>query len=280
MPKIINWTMQINTPETLNGFYGYPKMHAVGISYSKVFKMDFKPRPLEDTIRELKEANMITAVPALDNETLYGASTPAPWVYELTQKYPDVFIGFSGADPHKGYDAVKDLERDVKQYGFKALYLQPMETGVPIDDKRHYPLYTRCCDLGIPVSIACSVHYNLRFPMDVQNPLQVDRVAVDFPDLKIVLRHGLFPWIWDVAAVMMRQQNVYLEVGNFRHKYLHPEWIKYIDSMFKDRTVYAVGYQALTPKQNIEEFMQLPLKEETKNNVLYKNSLKLVNVKV
>ncbi|HJN87529.1 MAG: amidohydrolase family protein [Dehalococcoidia bacterium] len=276
MPKIICWMMQIFTPETLNGFYGYPKLNPVGLSYQKIFKVDFKPRPLEDTVRELREANMLVAVPALDNDVLYGTSTPASWVRDLVAEYPDVFIGFSGADPNKGYDAVKDLERDVKEYDFRALYLQPMESGVPIDDRRHYPLYTRACDLDIPVFVACSVHYNNRVPLDVQSPYRVDQVAVDFPDLKIVLRHALFPWIWEIAAVMMRHPNMYMEISSFRHKYIHPEWIRYIDSMFPDRTVYGLGHPFSTPKQNIEEFGEVPLKPETKNKILYETSPKLL----
>jgi predicted TIM-barrel fold metal-dependent hydrolase len=71
-----------------------------------------------------------------------------------------------------------------------------------------------------------------------------------------------------------------MEISSFRHKYIHPEWIRYIDSMFQDRTVYGLGHPFSTPKQNIEEFAEVPLKPETKSKILYETSPKLLKIEV
>jgi len=271
--------MELNTPETLGAAYGYPNITHAGEAYQRIFHIDFKPRPIEETVELIKAANMRVVLHSTNNATSPRTGIPAKWVYSLTEKYPDLFIAFSGVDPNKGYAAVKDIDREIREYGFRGIFLMPMISGIPIADRRHYPIYTRACDLGIPVNIAGSVHYNPLFPMDIQHPNELDRVAMNFPDLKIIYRHAVFPWHQEVAAVMMRHPNIYLEISSVRHKYLHPELLDYIASIFKERTVYGLGHMRLTPKQNLEEFMELPLKDETRENILYKTSSKLLGIK-
>jgi len=235
---------------------------------------------LEETLKLLREANVVTQVMAPDNTTVYGGRLDPEYAADLVKKYPDVFYGvFIGVDPHKGFQAVLDMEKDVKRLGCKGIYLQPMMTGIPIEDERHYPIYAKAVELGIPISVSVSIHQNLRFPLSVQSPAGVDRVMMEFPDLKFVCRHALFPYMWDLQAVLMRHDNTYLEISVIRHKYIHPEWLRMINSIFKERVLYGFGAHFLTPAQNLEEFDALPLKDEVKENILYKTSARLLGIK-
>ena len=100
---------------------------------------------------------------------------------------------------------------------------------------------------------------------------------MDFPELKIVARHGGWPWILEFVAVVWRHPNIYIELSGIRPRNLHPDLLGYVDRAFRKRTV--IGAAALAPLGDlIEEYKQLPLKPETIDNMLYKTSARLLDL--
>ena len=88
--------------------------------------------------------------------------------------------------------------------------------GLPADDRRYYPLYAKCVELGIPLSIHTSANWTTVSVSDLGHPRHIDVVAADFPELDIVMSHAGYPWVLEAVLLAWKYPNVYLELAAHR----------------------------------------------------------------
>ncbi len=205
---------------------------------------------------------------------------------EIVSQFPGKFIGQAMVNPHRGMEAVRELERCVKEMGMTSFYASPFRYGIRANDKKFYPLYAKAVELGIPVFVYATMNYRTDFPMDVGRPLYLDEVARDFPEMKIVAGCGGWPWVPEMIGVARRHQNVYIDMAAQRPKYLAAPgsgWemlMQFGNTLLQDRVVFASGWMnyQMPIKEVIEEMRALPLKEEVKEKWLYKNAAGLLQL--
>jgi predicted TIM-barrel fold metal-dependent hydrolase len=127
----------------------------------------------------------------------------------IVAQHPDRLLAFAGVDPLEGAKAVQELERCVRELGFKGCG----EFGyMDILDERCFPIYEKCVELDVPILI----HFGFTLPtapLKYGDPVPLDEVALRFPDLKIIAAHCAFPWFWQLAVVAARRPNVYVDVS-------------------------------------------------------------------
>lgn len=196
---------------------------------------------------------------------------------------PDRLYGMAVFNPFKGSNAVKDLETAVRENGLKAVYASPYRWGIKANDPRFYPCYVKAVELDIPVFIYTAMNYRTDYPMDVGRPLYLDRVAMDFPELRIVASCGGWPWVPELVGVARRHQNVYIDTSSHRPKYLavagsgFEMLMQFGNTLLQDRIVFAsgAGDLGLPIGQIVKEMQDLPLKDAVREKWLYKNALRL-----
>lgn len=134
-------------------------------------------------------------------------------ISEAVKKYPDKLRGFASVDPRKGREAVKELAYAIEDLGLHGFKLNPNDYGgFYVNDKKLYPLYEKCCEYKIPVSIHTGITPGSVFRMRHNYPLLLDDVAVDFPDLTIIVEHMGFPWNDLCYNMVGRHENMYITV--------------------------------------------------------------------
>ncbi len=199
---------------------------------------------------------------------------------ELVKAFPNKFKGFIFVDPNKGQAAVREFETCVKEYGLHALYLTGFRTQIPASDKKNYPLYSKACELGVPVHIYSSVNYSKAVPYDIGHPRYIDQVARDFPELKIMAGVSGFPWVMDFMAVAMRNNNVYLNFEtyepyrmNMRGSGLEP-YLYFGEYDLKHKMCFATNWTAQgTPiEEIIAQVDALPWSDSAKECIFYENA--------
>jgi len=205
-------------------------------------------------------------------------------VYEIVQAHPDRFVaGYLCINPLEDDDMAYVVEREVKERGFKGVNIQPWAYRVKCNDKRFYPVYQKCMDLKIPVTIHCSVNFTVNRTIDYGRPLYLDEVACDFPELIIVANHGGWPWVTEMVAVAWKHPNVYIEIGAVAPKYIGTPgtgWdplMVYGNSLLQDRVLFATD-NMLPHKRCVEELKSLPLKQAVKEKWLGLNAAELMGV--
>ncbi len=198
---IVDFRFTPPTPEGLPRYTAPPK-HLQG--YAQAFgtrvyggeNPDVRLMSVDELLAYLDRAGVDKALLKTgDNETTQGKKYPMDRLAEYIKGHEDRLIAVSGVDPYKGMAAVRELEWSVKELGFRGgVNLGPYELKLRANDKKFYPIYTKCVELGIPVLLHTSINFSNELLLDFGNPMYIDEVAVDFPELKIVCVHGGWPW--------------------------------------------------------------------------------------
>ncbi len=205
-------------------------------------------------------------------------------VYEIVQSHPDRFVaGYLCVNPLEDDDMAAVVEREVKERGFKGVNIQSFACRVRCNDKRFYPLYEKCLELNIPVTIHSSINFSTNRTIDYSRPLYLDEVACDFPGLTLVANHGGWPWVTEMVAIAWKHPNVYIEIGAVSPKYIGTPgtgWdplMVYGNSLLQDKVLFATD-NMLPHKRCVEELQALPLKEEVKQKWLGLNAARILGL--
>lgn len=191
---------------------------------------------------------------------------------KVVKKYPDRFVGMTTYDPNNITQSLRDLEKAVKQYGFKACYVHIFGFDIPLNDRKMYPLFSKCIDLDIPVSMQTG--YVLEgMPSDHGRPIYLDRIALDFPELKIIGTHTGYPWCEEMIAMAYKFENVYFGVSAHFPKYLERNVINYINTRGQNKVIF--GTNLIPFKPMLSQIEELGLREDAKKKLLRDNAVKL-----
>lgn len=271
---IVDSHSHVRTEEALRGI---PKRTIV--EYERIFHQKWDPIPIEETIRDMDEAGVDKAViVAVNAETAVGHKIANEHIAELVDRYPDRLIGYASVDPHKGALAVKEFGKAVGDLGLKGLKLLPHLLELNANDRLIYPLYEKAQEFGVPVLFHSGTQFDVGTKIKYCRPIDIDEVAVDFPDLKIVIAHFGWPWTEEAIAVVQRNRNVYFDIAGWAPKYLPQTLLKYMDGILSSKALFATDYPLLPRKRVVSEFDTLPLKVETKKKVLSENVKQLLKI--
>lgn len=229
---------------------------------------------------ELKAANFMRAVIVGRNaETTYQFKPNHEEIIPFLQKYPDLFVGFAGVDPHKGMDAVYQLENLVKNHGFCGAAIDPMYAQIRSNHERYYPIYAKCCELDIPVIITTGLSPSSPgVTMDSAAPIYIDAVARDFPMLKIILSHGGYPWVGETIGLAIRNTNVYLELSECEIQPLSNAYIEAANGPLQEKILFASAHPFFHYSDGIALYQKLPFQENVRENIFWKNAAKLLKL--
>lgn len=202
-----------------------------------------------------------------------------PGVRALTD-YPERFIPSCSADANNGVDEVRKIRRLHDEHGLKAVGTFPAgcTPQVPIDHARWYPIYSVCAELGIPIFVCAGIP-GPRVPSMCQHVELLDIVCYDFPELKIVTRHGCQPWTELMVKLMLKWPNLYYSTSAFAPKHYDPRIIDYANTRGADRVIYA-GYwpMGLTYERIMGDMPHVPFKDDVWPKFLRENALKVLGL--
>jgi len=187
----------------------------------------------------------------------------------LARKYPGRIYGLADYDPLHIRAGLEKVEEDCTVRGFKGVYLHIYGYDIGLDDKKMYPLYALCEAKGIPVSMQIG-HVLEAMPSEHGRPMQLDRIACDFPDLVLVGTHTGWPWVEEALAVISKWPNVYLSTSAWLPKYFSPTLRQFMNSHV-GREKILFGSNGLSWQRYLEQWAELGLKEEATQAMLVDN---------
>ena len=194
-------------------------------------------------------------------------------VTQYTSRYPERFVGLAGYNPFRIPESLSEIETAVKQHGFKGVYVHIYGFDIPLSDRKMYPLFAKCVDLDIPVSMQVG-HVLEGMPSEHGRPSHLDQIASDFPTLKMVGAHTGWPWVEELISACYKWENIWFGIDAWMPKYLGPEIVHYIGSRLGlDRCLW--GTNGLPWKASLDQVEGLGLREENKRNLLRENAVSL-----
>lgn len=195
----------------------------------------------------------------------------------LVADHPDRFSGTFQVDPNRGMEATRALERAVRDHGVVAAVAFPCGTvpQVPLDDKRMWPVYAKCVDLGIPICVNTGIP-GPRVPMAPQRVELLDEVCWAFPELTVVMRHGGGPWFALAAQLLRKWPNLHYSTSAYAPRRLPREILDLARGRARDKLIYA-GYfpSGLTLGRSMAELGQLDLPDDAWEPFLRGNAVRV-----
>jgi predicted TIM-barrel fold metal-dependent hydrolase len=225
---------------------------------------------LTKVVREVT-GPFVDALSGLTDEVVDGACAE---VATYLQKFPGRFLGSIMLDPRLGYAAARHVAVAVRTYGLRVIRIMPSLSNLPANDPLCYPIYTACCDLGVPVTVNVGVPGPLK-PARFQDPMLLDDVALCFPDLKIVMTHMGNPWIDEVVALLARHPNMYLMTSGWAPRYVPDAIRRFMSSRGPNKVMWASDYPLLPIERAVNEGKELDIKQEVLPRYLGLNALEV-----
>jgi uncharacterized protein len=251
--------------------------HPMFASLRRWTRQSFAPVTPEMTIAAMDEGRVSMALAA-------AWCGPEGWmisndeVAALMQAYPNRILGAASANLLAPMEAVRELRRSVKTLGFRALRLVPWLWNLPPNDRRYYPLFVECVELGIPFCTQVGHTGPLR-PSETGRPIPyLDEVALDFPDLVIVAGHIGYPWTAEMIALATKYENVYIDTSAYTVRRYPPELVQYMRGHGRRKVMFGTNYPMITAARALEGLDDLGLDDDAKASFLGGNAARVFRI--
>lgn len=185
-------------------------------------------------------------------------------VAALVRAHPDRFVGVASVDLLHPMDAVRELRRCVRELGLRALRVLPWLWNLPPNDRRYYPLYAECVELGIPFCLQVG-HTGPMCPSEPGRPIPyLDEVALDFPELTIVGGHIGYPWTVEMIALATKYPNVYIDTSAYKASRYPRELVEYMRGHGKTKVLFGSNFPMITPAECLAQVGALGLSDDAR----------------
>lgn len=197
-------------------------------------------------------------------------------IIDLSSKHPGRIYGLGDYDPFDISGSLRTLEANVKTGAYKGVYVHIYGYDIGLDHRKMYPLYAKCEELEIPVSMQVG-HVLEAMPSEHGRPIQLDRIACDFPGLKIIGTHTGWPWVDEMVAVATKWPNVFINISAWLPKYFGPSLLTFMRSRTGSQKVI-FGSNGLDWSRYLTEMDKLELPEDRLNAILRGNAARIFGI--
>ena len=192
---------------------------------------------------------------------------------EMTNAYPGRLFGLADYDPFRIRESLVKLEEDVKERQYKGVYIHIYGYDIPLDHRKMYPLYAKCEELELPVSMQTG-HVLEAMPSEHGRPMYLDRIATDFPELVLIGTHTGYPWVDELISCATKWHNIYLSFSAWLPRYFHPSLINFMKSRTGAEKVL-FGSNGLSWLRYNEQIAEMGLREDSLEKILYGNAKRI-----
>lgn len=199
-------------------------------------------------------------------------------VANMCRRHPKRFSGLAGIDPTEGMAQVRQLQHAVEELGFVGAHLYPHWYDMAPDANRYYPIYSKCCELDVPIQMQvghCLRYSELRPLQSVGRPITLDTIACHFPELKLVGIHIGWPWVEEMISVAYKHPNVYIGSDAYAPAYWDEKFVHFINSWGSKKVIFGTDYPVIDPERARTEIEALNLRPESKRRFLRDNTIDL-----
>ncbi len=194
----------------------------------------------------------------------------------------DIMLAFASVDPTRGAEAVREARRLISSGGIRGFKLHPPLQQFHANDKIAYPFYEVIAEARLPVifhtghsGIGTGLPGGGGIRLKYGNPMDMDDVAVDFPDMPIILAHPSFPWQDEAISVCLHKPQVYIDLSGWSPKYFSPTLIQYANTLLKHKVLFGSDYPLITPDRWLADFAKIDIREEVRPLILKENAVRL-----
>ena len=252
---------------------------------SSYFKVGKRPT-IAETIAYYRERKIGLVMFTVDSEHQIGnRRIPNEEVAEAAAANSDMMIAFASIDPHKGRMGVREARDLIKAGVIRGFKFHPTLQGFFPNDPMAYKLYEVIAEHRLP-AIFHSGHSGMGTGMPgggglrlkYSNPIHLDDVAADFPDMTVIIAHPSWPWQDEAISLAMHKPNIWIDLSGWSPKYFPAQLVQYANTLLKDRILFGSDYPLITPDRWMADFEEAGFKDSVKPLILKKNAMRLLGL--
>jgi uncharacterized protein len=241
---------------------------------------------VEDVAAYYRERRMAAVIFPVDSEA-GTAEVPVSneEVAELAAAHADVLIPFASIDPWKGRGGARQARRLIADHGIRGFKFHPSMQAFFPNDRHAYPLYEAIAEAGLPAlfhtgqsGIGMGQPGGAGIRLKFSNPMHVDDVAADFPEMPIILAHPSMPWQDEAIAVAMHKPQVHIDLSGWSPKYFPPQLVHHANTLLKHKILFGSDFPFITPERWISDFDQAGFRDDVKPLILKQNAARLLGL--
>jgi predicted TIM-barrel fold metal-dependent hydrolase len=264
---------------------GYDDLQA---SMAKYFSARWShPPTIPETAAHYRQQNIAAVIFPVDAERETGYRRyKNEEVAELASENSDILIPFASIDPAKGKLGAREARRLVEKFGVQGFKFHPTMQGFLPNDRMAYPLYEAIAETGKPAlfhtgqtGVGAGMRGGNGMRLHFSNPMHIDDVAVDFPDMPIILAHPSFPWQEEALAVATHKPNVFIDLSGWSPRYFPPILVRYANTLLKDKVLFGSDWPMITPERWLSDFEKIEIKDEIRPLILKANAARLLGLR-
>lgn len=230
---------------------------------------DNRTPTVDDLGERYRAAGMAAVVFTVDASTATGhPALPSEEIAEAAARHSDVLIPFGSVDPHQGRAAVDRARRLVEDYGVRGFKFHPSLQAFSPDDPAFEGLWAAIEQLGVPAlfhtgqnGIGAGLPGGRGIKLRYSNPLLLDDLAADHPNLTVILAHPSVPWQAEAISMATHKANVYIDLSGWRPKYFPPELVRAAGGLLRSKVMFGSDYPLITPERWLADFAELGIDE-------------------
>jgi len=206
-------------------------------------------------------------------------------VAEICAENADILIPFASVDPWKGKAGAREVRRLAEDFGVRGFKFHPTMQGFFPNDRQVYPVLEAVAETGKialfhtgQTGVGSGMRGGMGMRLKYSNPMHIDDVAVDFPDMPIVMAHPAFPWQEEALAVCQHKPNVYIDLSGWSPKYFPEILVKYANTLLKRKVLFGSDWPAITPDRWLADFEAAPFRDDVRPLILKDNARRLLDL--
>src|SRR6202035_5078204 len=211
-------------------------------------------------------------------------ATPLEIIERARDHHADILIPFGSVDPARGVEAIRMAKRQIDA-GAKGFKFHPSSQAFMPNDRSAYPVYEVIQEAGLPAlfhtgqtGAGAGTRGGGGMRLKYSNPMHLDDVAVDFPDMPIILAHPSFPWQEEALAVATHKPNVFIDLSGWSPKYFPKILVQYCNTLLKNKVLFGSDWPMISPERWLSDFDTIEIKEELRPLILKENAARLLKL--
>lgn len=253
---------------------------------SAYFKAPRERPKMPEIIQLYRESGIALVLFTVDAESAMGAKRVSNYeVAEQAAKNDDICIAFASIDPHKGKYGAREARDLVENYGVKGFKFHGIAQNAHPADRMAYPIYEVIAEYGLP-AIFHTGHSGMGTGMrggggmrlKYGEPMLIDDVAVDFPDMKVILAHPSWPWVDQSLSMALHKDNVFIDLSGWSPKYFPKQVIQYANTQLKHKMLFGSDFPLIHPDKWIKTAQDVGFREEVMPLILKDNAARVLGL--
>jgi uncharacterized protein len=239
---------------------------------------------VDDVVARYRELKIACVVFTVDWGPGHPAPVPNEEIAAAAAANPDVLIPFASVHPARP-GAVEEARRLIRDHHVKGFKFHPNIQEFFPNDRMAYPLYEVIAEAKLPAlfhtghsGIGSGLPGGGGIRLKYSNPIHVDDVAADFPELPIVLAHPSFPWQDEALSMAMHKPEIYIDLSGWSPKYFPPQLVHYANTLLKHQVLFGSDYPMITPDRWLRDFERLDIDPEVRPLILKENAARLLGL--